>query len=377
MIVLGNQLALQFAIADKTDFISIDKFKYMRIAENAGGLRPILDLTFELTDPDLVNYFNNGNVISLMYGIKEPTSDILQFEIMGDNKGKEYHVGSTVSILGAMYNRGFTNKVKTLTYYNRKSYQALNIIASQNNLKFVSNVTNTNDSQTWYQTGMKDWSMAQYIADRAYKDPSTFFSWGFDNNNLYFYDIRELLKKGPKWTLTTNSVGKNDNSPVVNIGTYSCDDSNAGINGDLAGRNITNVGFNLDTGEFSNPSYALKTFTTLDTKRINVNTTDCQGYNYSIITNDEHPSTIEAMDQNRRNNVLFSSYVCHVPIPGQYRDFRLFDVVQLIPTETDKEAEGFYFITGIARKYENNLYKTLLTLNRESANGIKGNLIGG
>ena len=79
-------------------------------------------------------------------------------------------------------------------------------------------------------------------------------------------------------------------------------------------------------------------------------------------------------NQNFRNNVLFSSYTCHVPVTGQYRDFRLFDVVQLIPSDSDKDAEGIYFITGIAKEYKDMQYTTLLTLNRESANGIKGDL---
>ena len=81
MIVLGNQLVLQFNIGDKTDFLEIEDFHYMRIAENAGGLRPIIDLTFQINDESIIPYMNSGNIIYLMYGIKEPTSDILQFEI--------------------------------------------------------------------------------------------------------------------------------------------------------------------------------------------------------------------------------------------------------------------------------------------------------
>lgn len=374
MIVLGNQLVLQFNIGDKTDFLEIEDFHYMRIAENAGGLRPIIDLTFQINDESIIPYMNSGNIIYLMYGIKEPTSDILQFEIWGDDKTKDYHVGSTVTLAGAMYNRGFTSQKKSDCFKNKKSFEALKQIAVKDGLKFVSNVTKTNDAQTWYQNGVTDWNMCNFIANRAYKDTDTFFSYGFDNNNLYFYDIREHLQQGIKWYLSVSSVGDSDKSSVVNIGTYEASNANAGTNAEFAGKNITNVSYNLDTGEFANPKYNLKTFTTMDTKNINVNSTNCINYNYQITTSDEHAFSVEAQNQNFRNNVLYSSYTCHVPVAGQYRDFRLFDVVQLIPAEKDKEAEGIYFITGIAKEYKDNLYTTILTLNRESPNGIKGDL---
>ena len=283
-------------------------------------------------------------------------------------------MGSTVTLAGAMYNRGFTSQKKSDCFKNKKSFEALKQIAVKDGLKFVSNVTKTNDTQTWYQNGVTDWNMCNFIANRAYKDTDTFFSYGFDNNNLYFYDIREHLQQGIKWYLSVSSVGDSDKSSVVNIGTYEASNANAGTNAEFAGKNITNVSYNLDTGEFANPKYNLKTFTTMDTKNINVNSTNCINYNYQITTSDEHAFSVEAQNQNFRNNVLYSSYTCHVPVAGQYRDFRLFDVVQLIPAEKDKEAEGIYFITGIAKEYKDNLYTTILTLNRESPNGIKGDL---
>lgn len=379
MIVLENQLALQFNIGDKSDFLGIKDFHCMRIAENAGGLRPILNLTFQVSDESIIPFLNSGNIIYLMYGINEPTSDILQFEICGDDKTRGYKVGSAVSIIGAMYNRGFTSNKKTFIYSNRRSFEALSTISTQNGLKFVSNVNKTNDKQSWYQNGITDWEMATHIANRAYKDNNTFYTWGFDNNNFYFYDIREQLRaKTIKWYLTVNNTGKEtkDNS-IVNIGTYKTSDKYAGQNAELAGKNVTTVNYNLDTGEFTNPTYNLKTFTTMNTKKINVNSEGCVNYDYRITNGDEHSFSVEAQNQNFRNNVLFSSYTCHVPVAGQYRDFRLLDLVQLIPSDEDREAEGLYFITGIAKEYKNQKYSTLLTLNRESPNDIQGNLEGG
>lgn len=373
MITLGNQIAIQFSIGDITDFIGIEDFHSFRIAENAGGLRPILNLDFQVNNPAVLPFLNTGNVITMMFGISEPTSNIMQFEIMGDGKNNEYRVGSNVSILAAMYRPTFTNTIKSDIFEKKKSYEALKILTERNGFEFVTNTDiKTNDLQTWYQSGIKDWTMSSYIAERAYLDSNTFFVYGFDNNHYYFYDIRKVLAQGPKWYLTVNNVGKDETDSIVNIGTYYCDESHVGQNAELAGKNDIVVGYNIDTGEMLQPQYQLKTLTTMQTDKINVNSTNCKTYSYMITTGDEHALSIEAQNQNTRNQILFSSYNCYVPVVGQYRDFRLFDCVQLIPAETDTQAEGIYFITGIAKEYKNHVYQTILTLDRESANGIQG-----
>ena len=112
----------------------------------------------------------------------------------------------------------------------------------------------------------------------------------------------------------------------------------------------------------------------MGTNNINVNSTNCSTYNYMITSGRDHENIILALNQNKRNNILFSSYTVRLSVPGQYRDFRLLDPVKLIPAERDMDAEGFYLITGIVRQFSDGIYRTNLTLNRESANGIRGNL---
>lgn len=379
MISLGGQISVQLNIGGIDDFVDVEDFHAMRIAEVAGGTRPILNLDFQVNDSAVCEFLNTGNIITLMFGIDEPVSEIMQFEIVGDTKNKDYHVGSSVSLLGAMYRPSFTSTVCSDSFINKKSYEALNEIAARNNMNLITNkAISTNDKQTWYQNGMTDWEMIDYIVSRAYLNTNTFFSYGFDCNNIYFYDVRESLKEGVKWILSVDGGAKEDiNSPIVNISTYSCNEGDVGMLSDLAGKNVKTIGYNVDTGEMLTSHYQLKTFTTMDTNKINVNPVGCKNYSYMITTGDEHPFLLDAINQNRRNNALFSSYVCHVPVAGQFRNFRLLDTVQLIPLETDKEAEGFYFITGISREYVNNVYTTVLTLNREGANGMDGNLAEG
>lgn len=378
MIKLENQLALQFQIAHFVDFISIQNFRGMEIIENAGGLRPIMELQFKLENLEVLPYLNQGNIITLMFGINEPSSDILQFQIANDITTKHFQVGSEVCLSCSFYKPEFTSKIKSKNYGNLRSFEMLNVLAAQNKMKFITNVTKTSDKQLWTQEGVTDWTFLTHVAERAYKDNNTFFSYAFDNNNVYFYDVKEQIKQGPKWYLAVSNLGNSKNDNVVNIGTYQTDDTCAGACAEVAGKNVKTVGYNVDTGEFSYPSYNLKTLTTLDTNKLNINSIGCENYNYMITSGKDHANVLEAINQNKRNNVLFSSFNVYVPVPHQYRDFKLLDCVQLIPKDKDKQAEGIYFITGIVRQIKDKVYQTNLVLSRESANGIQGeNLVTG
>lgn len=373
MIKIENQIVLQFNLGQFSDFISIRDFRGMEIIEHAGGLRPILNIRFLVSNVNILPYLNQGNLIYLRYGINELSNDTMVFEIQGDIKTQQYKLGSEVSLLASFYNQAFSNQAQA-HFYEGKSFEVLQQICDEVGLKFKTNVNRTNDQQRWYPQGKKRWPFTRHIVERAFKDDSTFFIHAFDCNNFYFYDVNSLLQQGPRWILSCKECTNSTNSNIVNISNYIPDDSVQGQMSLLAGKNVKTVGYNLDTGEFSYPQHKLKTFTTLGTNNLNINSSNCQNYNFMITSGCEHSNTIKALNQNKRNNILFSSYAVRLSVPGQYRDFRLLDVVQLIPAEKDNEAEGFYIITGIVRQFADNMYRTNLVLNRESANGIKGNL---
>lgn len=373
MITLKNQLVLQFSLGTFTDFIATEDFVSMEIIEHAGGLRPIINLSFLLKDTKILPYINQGNLITLRYGINKLSNDSMCFEIQADTKIPQYRLGSQISLRAAYYNNSFANKSKTKKI-SGKSYDVLNQIVSAVGMKLNTNVVRTNDNQMWYQDGKTDWKFCEYICQRAYKDDTTFFSYAFDCNNFYFYDMKQLLQAGPTWILTPKAINGQENSKIVNIGNYVVDESNQGQITAITGKNIETIGYNVDTGEFSTPKHKLKSFTTLGTNNININSTDCLKYNYMITSGKDHVNSLLALNQNKRNNILFSAYTVRTSVAGQFKNFKLLDVVRLIPNERDLDAEGFYIITGIVRQFADGIYRTNLTLNRESGNGIRGNL---
>lgn len=374
MILLENQVALKFSVGPFLDFIDITDFMGMEIKENAGGIRPILAIRFNVNDDKVLPYLNEGNLITLSYGIKQPTSDILQFKIEGQVVTQQYGGGAYVELLGSMYNPLFTDRQSSNQFIGKKSFEVFQQIANETALKFRTNVTKTDDQQDWYQNGLTGWEFINFVFPNVYLDNSTFFAYGFDNNNLYLYDMKQYLKQGPKWILTVTGKGSADNStaPVINIATYQATDTYSGQMNKLIGKNKTTHGYNVDTGEFFEAQAKLQSYCTMDTTKLNINSTNCEEHTYKIMTGSQHANALNAQIQNMNNNLLYSSYVVYVPVIGQYRDFRLLDTVLLVPAETDKQAQGLYIITSICRQLKDNKLQVNLTLSRESANGLVG-----
>ena len=374
MILLENQVALKFSVGPFLDFIDITDFMGMEIKENAGGIRPILAIRFNVNDDKVLPYLNEGNLITLSYGIKQPTSDILQFKIEGQVVTQQYGGGAYVELLGSMYNPLFTDRQSSNQFIGKKSFEVFQQIANETALKFKTNVTKTDDQQDWYQNGLTGWEFINFVFPNVYLDNSTFFAYGFDNNNLYLYDMKQYLKQGPKWILTVTGKGSADNStaPVINIATYQATDTYSGQMNKLIGKNKTTHGYNVDTGEFFEAQAKLQSYCTMDTTKLNINSTNCEEHTYKIMTGSQHANALNAQIQNMNNNLLYSSYVVYVPVIGQYRDFRLLDTVLLVPAETDKQVQGLYIITSICRQLKDNKLQVNLTLSRESANGLVG-----
>ena len=373
MIKLKDHMTLKFSVGDFDDFISTPNFYGMEIKENAGGLRPVLNIRFGVLDDTILPYLNKGNIITLSYGIDEPTSDVLQFEIDSRVDAKRYGGGANINIIAVMYNQALTSKQRTQQYINKYSYEVFNQISTQCSMRLRTNVVKTADKQTWQQNGQTNWEFLNEAYLQAYSGSGTFYCYGFDNNNIYFYDVKQLLSAGVKWCLTTTAKGTGGkDTPVVNIGTYNTSNTNMGPMSRLVGRNRTTHTYNVDTGEFLTPKYSLHSFCTMDTTNLNINSNGCEEHEYNITCGDTHEHDITAINQNSRNNLLFSSYALYCPVISQYRDFRLFDVVSFVPPDDDKQAAGIYIITGICRQIKDNRLQLNLVLNRESPNGLQG-----
>ena len=369
MIKIQNQLTFQFSIGDVQDFIDPTNLEYFALYEEAGGLRPIIKLSFRLDNAKIASYLNEGSILTVNFGIDELTKSVMQFELYDSQDDRNFNLGYTVNISGAFYLPKFTSINKGKCYLNKSSIEVLREIATTHKLTLRTNITNTNDRQDWYQEGVSDWQFLTDVWLHSYINDKTFMIFGLDSDNIYFYDMRELVRTGSKWLFTNKWIAEQE-SNLVSIGSCSIK-NNYGILNDLIGRNLVSKTYNIDTGKITDYSYALKNFTIIDSDKVNMNSTNCLRYNYKVISDDVHPNYIKAYNQNFSNNLMYSAFNIYVITALQMKRLRLLEPVEFALYPDDERLQGLSFITGIAYEYKNANLNINITLNKEAPSGIK------
>lgn len=368
MIYIKNQMTAIFSIGDIKDFIDVDNLISFEIHENAGNLRPILKMSFILTNTEILNLINLGNLLEVSFGINEPTKEVIKFQFIDDVSNLNYTLGSNVNIRAALYVPKLMDYTRCHTYSNCYSYEVMKQIADRHKMKLVSNITTTNDKQTWYQNGKTDWTFLSNIWHNSYINDKTFTCFAFDYDNIYFHDMSKSILETPEWTFSIKYIGADN---LVNFGQY-WTTNNYGVTDSLLGKNLINTTYNVDTGEFSSSDYKLRNLTLIDSDKINLNINDTKNYSYNITCEDYHRNNISAINQNIRNNIMFSSYTIIIPTAGQFKKFKLLQTVKVEPGVEDRRIQGLSFITGITYQYVDQKLVTNLILNKEAPNAIKG-----
>lgn len=369
MIQIKNQIICKFSLGDQEDFITPENLKEFRIFEMAGNRRPIIHLSFNLENKKIIKYLNSGNILRLSFGINEIKQDVIEFELYGDDTNVNYQTGYTVTLKGALYVNSFTSLVGC-EIYTGSSLEVFKQIANKHSFGFKTNIERTNDKMIWERNGQTEWEFLSHLWLHSFINEDTFISFAFDEHNFYLYDVRQQIKSGAKWILT-NKYLSTESSNIIHFGSYTCKNI-YGTLSDVVGKNLINKTYNMKTGKIQDDSYKLKTLSTIDTDKININTTNCKQYDYFIMTGNEHNNYVKAYNQNLRNNIMYSSFITYLSTAGQFKKIRLLDTVKFDIEPTDNRLSGTGFITEIVYQYVGMRLLINLTINKESPSGIQG-----
>ena len=269
MINFCDQFLITFTLGDQKDFIKAEDLYSFNLYYVAGNIRPSFDLSFKLQNERVIPFLNSGNILILSFGTAgELKQDVLQFQLTGDNADIQYNVGSDVSIKGVLYKPNFTDYIGYDFYENKTSIEVISQIANKNNFRVISNVGKTADCQNWYRESDTYWNFMQYVWLHSYLNDDTFFSYGMDCDNIYFYDMRKLAQSGAKW-LVTNKYNSSEKSNVICVPSYK-PINNYGEVANLIGKNLKISVYDVDNGQLLLQDYKLKSFGTIDTNKINV-----------------------------------------------------------------------------------------------------------
>ena len=193
-IKLENQFICQFSIGPYDDFILLEDLKELKYIEYAGNVLPTLELDFILRNPDVVNYFNEGNILNVSLGRTQLDMIDLQFRLIDDNSTKNFSLGQNISLSGVLYLPEFTHKCKVKMWGKKSSLNVINDLTKKY-FNFKTNITKTIDEQYFYQQNQTDWEFLDEVWLHSYINNKTFIALAYDCNTFYLKDISKSLFK--------------------------------------------------------------------------------------------------------------------------------------------------------------------------------------
>lgn len=372
-VMLKNQYICKFDLGDKTDFINTEDLKELLYVEDAMMALPALEMTFTLRDDKIIDYINQGTILTVGLGLDELSMLDIKFRIITDFESKRPSVGQNVTISGLYYDYAFTSNNELLAYKDKTSLEVVQAEAEKYFPTFKTNMTKTNDLQTW-QKHESGWSFLKRVCAKGFISRDTFLVSAFDNDTFYYYDFRKLLSEASQnasnlWVFSKASIsGRNDKT--INY-------SNAVITGD-SGVTSQVLGHQKVTVEYNWENYAttyyqdtLISFTSLDTEALPVSLTGGLNYGYKSLNAGESENYNVAVTQNARNLILNSNVQIFITVGGQFKKLKLLDPV-LLDNTADKRITGISTVARIAYQIVNQQLFTNITLVREGFNNMKG-----
>ena len=371
MISVKNQYVCKLDIGDYKDFVhGVDLIELLYVEDSAMRL-PVIEISFILRNPDVLNYLNEGSVLTVGLGQTEISMLDLKFRITTDLSEHKPSIGQTVFITGILDVEDFINTQKYSSYQNLSSLEVVKNVAKKHFSKFKTNLSTTNDVQTWQQAGT-DWNFLKNVCASGYYNDSTFLVGGFDCDTFYYYDFRKKIQDAaqglePLYILSKNRTGDN----VLNYNTARATNSSTAT-AKVVGYNNANVEYNWLDYSIQLYKDNLQGFASLETNKlpikndVNIVSYIDSGFNDSDIKN-------IALTNNTRNMLLNSNINIFVTTGGQFKRLHLFDIV-LFDETSDYRLCGLSTITRVAYQITQSQLFTNITLVRESFNGLSGDL---
>lgn len=372
-IALKNQYICKFDLGDLKDFIQATDFKGLLYVEDAEMALPALELSFTLRDEKVLDYINEGYILSLGIGLNELSMLDIKFRIITDFKSKRPSVGQNITLSGVYYDYDYTACNKIDTFENKSSLEVLNVVVPKHFSKLVTNIEKTNDRQNWQQHE-NTWSFLKRVCLNSYINNKTFIVSAFDNDTFYFYDFRKLLSESSQnlvnvWTFSKSATSDRTGKIITyNNAIYS---GGSGITSQALGHQQVCVEYNWE--DYTTNLYLdnLVSFTSLDTKALPLAYTGSLNFNYRSLNSGESAISNMATTQNARNQIMNSNIQIFVTLGGQFKKLKLLDIA-LFDRTADSQIAGLSVISRIAYQITNQQLYTNVTLVRENFNNAKG-----
>ena len=383
MIGTIGQWKAQFKIGNFDDFLSKQDFVSFVLVEEAGNILPTFDLQFYVYKnlaevAHIFSYLNQGNTLEVSLGRDDPTLFNIRLKITHTTitrSGEERYYVKVTGILDAF---------PYLSSCNMRAIQGTGIEA----LSEVVNDTfdpdfNVNASQDaamiWLQPNIPDKQFVDELWMHSYM-PGSFLMTAITCDGKFRLRDMQTLKSsgGVTWNLINGSAPDQSRNEVSYDGNYSVE-TETGLSNIWVGYGRQKDVLDLNAGQEAisqqTTSPLLANTKTIDRSADVTNRIDAFG----VINDNVHPNYWDAYWQNLRNLIIFSTVRIQLTLLNVYNPVRVLDLVYLTEIQGfDNQGalfvQGYYVVSKVAINIIADYFSTVIQLNREALNELKGDL---
>jgi len=364
MISVDQQYALQAQIQGR-DFLNITSLQQLVLVEQAGTDLPTFSLSFTTTDNSLRTLINERNPLAISLGRDQNEMVDSEFRMLRTNFAKSGKDSWLITVSGIK--SSLTHWSKPVTSISDKQSgieRLLSLVPNPN-----SNISSSEDSQHWIQTGIPN---KQHVDDIwLHCDlPNSFPLLAATLIDFRVMDASTLISGTPDWVFGTGS-GDIYFDPEYSI------QQQSGFLNSVGARGSSRTLYDPDTGDHTTVTSEPLSLMAM-TEQVNASA-DFAPLNLPTATQSRnvHPRYWETFAHNHTQIALYSSTKVTLTLSGGYIPIHPLDLVMFkeqaignLHGESDEVISGLYIVSKVARTLVANRIITLVDIVRESTNEV-------
>lgn len=377
MIAIHKQYVFSINVGGVQDFFGVHDLISAYVIEEVGNQLPTFEVIFKLRNKDLFDKMNQGSSCKIGIGIEDVKFSGIrytQFIITGKEKLAENQNEATIRLVGIYDALSYITDTYVTHFKNMTSFEVLSSKVGKY-FTFKTNLPNSLDKMTWHQTNVSDKIMINKLWLHSVFPEQ-------DTPMVAITSKGEFLYKGVKKTMTEKfwNFQPDDHDWSSNTVLYETRPQYRFAQGTVdayAGYAQSRIVHDVDSNKssYNTPEWEIKMAQTGKDESIEPGSRISA---ISIQNTNVHDQYFDAKDYNTRVLAKISAAQCKVYWEKSfaYDSLSLLDKVKLDDFPERKggyshDTGGYWFISKICRKIEDQRFKMIVTLTKDMLNNRK------
>lgn len=376
MIGIEGQYLLSFSIGEEEDFIPQDFLESFKLIEQAGNILPMFELQFRTENENVFKHMNEGNALKLQMGkdrntLKDSTLSIHSIEItrIGDSQRR-------ININGLYSAVDWLSNPKVFISDEKTGMEAIEeVISKASNLRIKKDATNDSTKMKWIQPNITDREFINNIWMRSYIDGSFPLIAISSQGDYIVRDMKTLGTGDPAFKFTPSG----EDNTIAYGGDFNIS-SNSQFMNLWVGYGRRKLLYNMEDGDTSIQEEDMEPILAVTSKLPRNSDIAQRTGRMGIINENLHEDYFKAELRNLQGLATFSAYKLTLTFSNRFEALKPLDLVYFKDNSTKQEQgsveyySGNWVVSKIARNIASGVYTTVVEMDREGLNSMKGDL---